>query len=541
MPLPPEPEPEPAAQPEEEAPQEEPSEASGRGEESGAPTPGTNDDAGNPWAGWEDDGESLGGKLKPWKVALIIAVIALAGLGAVWGLAPGLRQKVLGRGIPQAELAKLPAIRAALLSADPTQFEAQEKALEAMVTTYQTFHEAFVLISLGAAERAEQAEDQRLDMQARLAKFEERLVILKAKAEDSPEDMKALEAGVAQKNELIKATLQANQVVNEQVGKALAQARLANAQAPEAAEPFVAMADAYRIGGDAAGAKTQLERAEKLNPQVGDLVFVRALLNATDPVQREKSLAELETLHGSEPQNLRLTLRLARLYFYAAAPEKARALVERQLTATPALAPAQALMARLDETAPQAKAAEAVPAPAAPAAPAATAPAPVPAPTPTPAAAPAPATTPAPQAAKAAPPAAPAAPQAPEAVVNEGGGTGNYEALLREAESARRRDNPRRALELFGKASKIKETAEVYSGMGYSQFDLNSFQRALESFNKALEINESHQGALFGMGMTYEELGKKEMAVDYYQKYLDRFPKGTEARAAQASIERLKR
>ncbi len=117
----------------------------------------------------------------------------------------------------------------------------------------------------------------------------------------------------------------------------------------------------------------------------------------------------------------------------------------------------------------------------------------------------------------------------------------DFDQLMAEAERLRARDKSEAALALFAKAAELKPNrVEPQSGGGFALLDLGKSAEAEAAFRGALQVNPRYGPALIGMAEASKGLGKKEQAIEYYQKYLDVLPEGSESKMAKGAIERLK-
>jgi predicted Zn finger-like uncharacterized protein len=117
----------------------------------------------------------------------------------------------------------------------------------------------------------------------------------------------------------------------------------------------------------------------------------------------------------------------------------------------------------------------------------------------------------------------------------------DFDQLMAEAERLRARDKSELAITLFAKAAELKpQRVEPQAGGGFAFLDLGKLAEAEAAFRSALQLNPRYGPALIGMAESSKGLGKKEQAIEYYQKYLDVLPEGTEAKMARGAIERLK-
>ena len=94
---------------------------------------------------------------------------------------------------------------------------------------------------------------------------------------------------------------------------------------------------------------------------------------------------------------------------------------------------------------------------------------------------------------------------------------------------------------VFAKAAELKPNrVEPQSGGGFALLDLGKNVDAEMAFKGALQVNPRYGPALIGMAEASRSLGKKAQAIEYYEKYLDVLPDGSEAKMAKGAIERLK-
>ena len=117
----------------------------------------------------------------------------------------------------------------------------------------------------------------------------------------------------------------------------------------------------------------------------------------------------------------------------------------------------------------------------------------------------------------------------------------DFDQLLAEAERLRARDKSQAALAVFEKAAELKTNrVEPQSGGGFALLDMGKNVDAELAFRGALKLNGRYGPALIGMAEALRGQAKNEQAVEYYQKYLDVLPDGSEAKMAKSAIERLK-
>jgi tetratricopeptide (TPR) repeat protein len=57
--------------------------------------------------------------------------------------------------------------------------------------------------------------------------------------------------------------------------------------------------------------------------------------------------------------------------------------------------------------------------------------------------------------------------------------------------------------------------------MGYAYSNLGDKEKAIECYQKAIDIKPDYHDAYYNMGNAYSNLGDKEKAIECYQKAID--------------------
>ncbi len=118
----------------------------------------------------------------------------------------------------------------------------------------------------------------------------------------------------------------------------------------------------------------------------------------------------------------------------------------------------------------------------------------------------------------------------------------SFDELLAQADSLRERDKPMNALGYYRQAQKLgPNRVEVLAGEGLSLLDLGNPTDAQVAFEQAVAVNPRYGPALMGLAEVHRTQGRNEKAIEYYQKYLEVLPDGTEAAVARNNIARLKK
>jgi tetratricopeptide (TPR) repeat protein len=111
-----------------------------------------------------------------------------------------------------------------------------------------------------------------------------------------------------------------------------------------------------------------------------------------------------------------------------------------------------------------------------------------------------------------------------------GGGGNDYDSLLAKA-NKQAETNCSKAMELFMKALEQRPNGvEALTGMGYCHLDAKQFSSAFSKFRAALAVSAKYEPALGGVAETYQRQGNKEAAIEAWRKYLDAYPNSAKAK-----------
>lgn len=118
----------------------------------------------------------------------------------------------------------------------------------------------------------------------------------------------------------------------------------------------------------------------------------------------------------------------------------------------------------------------------------------------------------------------------------------DFDSLQARGESLLAQDKPEQALSAFGKASDLRpDRVEPMVGRGLSLLDLGNAAAAEAAFEQAIKVNPRYGPGIMGLAESLRTQGKYDKALEWYQRYLDVMPDGTEANVARTQIERLKK
>ena len=112
---------------------------------------------------------------------------------------------------------------------------------------------------------------------------------------------------------------------------------------------------------------------------------------------------------------------------------------------------------------------------------------------------------------------------------------------ISQGDRLRDKERAEAALDAYGKALDIApHNVEALTGKGLCLLDMAKPLQAEPVLEQAIKVNPRYAPAIMGLAESYRFQGKKEQAINTYQKYLDSFPNGPEAGVARANIDRLK-
>jgi Flp pilus assembly protein TadD len=102
-----------------------------------------------------------------------------------------------------------------------------------------------------------------------------------------------------------------------------------------------------------------------------------------------------------------------------------------------------------------------------------------------------------------------------------------------------------KAREMYEKAASLssvsnpKDAATNYYNMGVTYINAGKNDEAIESLNKALELDPSHSEAHYQLGISQLGAGQMDECISHLKKYLELAPTGPNAETAKALIEQL--
>ena len=91
-----------------------------------------------------------------------------------------------------------------------------------------------------------------------------------------------------------------------------------------------------------------------------------------------------------------------------------------------------------------------------------------------------------------------------------------------------------KAIECFDKAIELNPNyADAYYDRGLTYYQLKRYEKAIEDYNKAIELNLSDAEAYYDRGLTYHKLKRYERAIEDYTKAIELDPNLAEAYCAR--------
>lgn len=102
--------------------------------------------------------------------------------------------------------------------------------------------------------------------------------------------------------------------------------------------------------------------------------------------------------------------------------------------------------------------------------------------------------------------------------------------------------NPMKAIEAYDKALELDgNDPDVLTDQGIMYRRIGWFDKAIGNFTKANELNPRHQNSLFNMGIVYsQDLGDKVKAEEAWNRYLEIVPTGQGADKVRTMIDHMK-
>ncbi len=105
---------------------------------------------------------------------------------------------------------------------------------------------------------------------------------------------------------------------------------------------------------------------------------------------------------------------------------------------------------------------------------------------------------------------------------------------------ALRMNKPDEAIKYFtGMTEVAPDNPNSWDSLGDGYKAAGNFEKALASYQKAVEINDTFWISLFNAGTMCEKLEKKERAKEYYKKYLQNVEEGSYADRARERLEEM--
>lgn len=456
------------------------------------------------WAEWDDEDTEASGKGGGLKVFAVLLILLVAGAVSVYLLKPELIDSLIKGGPSKELMEQVQQARVSLnLYSNDSMSQAESVLLKLLEPDqHPEFHQAIAMLSEVHASRADLLQydigEAERNQDALNVKIKE---ASKQFAEQGQTDT-ALHKNLADLNEQLK---QANQILQEKTSrfnkefvKAHEFANRAHELAPESLEANRALADYYRLGMDATKANDYLEKSLKLDPDDGVSIFIKGALFATDPALLADALRSLKIATMRDQTLIKAKFKVAHLHLKENKKEEANKFFQEILEQNPRHEPSKQWLEKNTVK--------------------------------------------------------PSEPELVKPVIEEKPAVknkksagkvrkesvpGNYEGLMKAAGKKSRGDKPKAALKLYQKALAMKETPEVYTGIAYSSVDLGNLPAALSNFKKALNLSGRHSDAMFGIAMTYGQMGRKTQALNFYKEYLEYYPNGPDAGPAKTAIKLL--
>ncbi|MGQ0503835.1 MAG: zinc-ribbon domain-containing protein [Myxococcaceae bacterium] len=117
----------------------------------------------------------------------------------------------------------------------------------------------------------------------------------------------------------------------------------------------------------------------------------------------------------------------------------------------------------------------------------------------------------------------------------------DFDWYMDQGDRLRERDQPSGALDAYGQAAELNpDRAEPIAGRGLALLDMGNPVAAQASLQQALKLNPRYGVALIGLAELFKGQGKKDLAIEFYEKYVEANPNGADASVARNSLKKLK-
>jgi predicted Zn finger-like uncharacterized protein len=115
----------------------------------------------------------------------------------------------------------------------------------------------------------------------------------------------------------------------------------------------------------------------------------------------------------------------------------------------------------------------------------------------------------------------------------------SYDKLVAQADQLLDAGSQDRAIKVYQQALTARPNApEALAGIGYAHLDRQRISSAVQYFIRA-SASAPYAPALFGLGRAYRSAGDNARARDTFQRYLNLFPTGSDAPAAERQLQQL--
>jgi predicted Zn finger-like uncharacterized protein len=294
-------------------------------------------------------------------------------------------------------------------------------------------------------------------------------------------------------------------------------AREASKINPASHEALRTMADAMRLSGEYGDASKSIDKALDAKPNDAQSIYVQVLIDFDQDGDVENAIAGVRRALRKDEKLVPARYRLALLLAFAEKRQEAKKELDAVLDAVSDHGRAKTLLAAVEKGTLLASAADAATDEDAP-----------------------------PDAPKEAETAAVAVKEKTDEGTGAASGTGavpagkSFDYYKSQADKFANADNCSKALDYYQKALELNvASADAWGGRGDCYRDMGRSSEAANAYKQALKYNSRYGPAIIGLAEIYKQKGDYKQSLQYYKKYLEIFSSGPMSNAARQNVSQL--